>query len=201
MTLRRLAVLVGLLAVIATAVAAYGSYALRRQGARPTPALSRPDDVALLRESTGTFAARIAFVTGGGAKGAELIGEGLETRTLTSDGRWLIRQLDGTLGGERFSVVMTMGLSVKPDRYIGSWADSRTTGVALFQGTYDAARGLFSANFRAHASYGDAPLVTLTESRSTESGTQLEIGAQQPGGAIRPILRVLYDPAPAQNQP
>jgi hypothetical protein len=71
------------------------------------------------------------------ADGEPMVSKGVETNTLLGPGLWLIQDFKGEMMGAPFQGHGVTGYDPLKKKYVGTWVDSMSTGLATTQGTYD----------------------------------------------------------------
>ena len=108
--------------------------ALQEQG----PPMPKPGpEHALFKEDVGTWDATVEVIPAPGAE--PIVSKGVETNTLGCGGLCLITDFKSEFAGQPFH---GHGLSVwdpAKKKYVGSWTDSMSTGLAFGESTWDAA--------------------------------------------------------------
>jgi hypothetical protein len=195
MTLRRLAILVGMVVVIATSLALLTGWPPdpNRQQVTRRPKAAAESPGALARMS-GVFEAQLEFFVQGTTNPID--GTGLETRELSSDGRWLVRRLSGTLDKQAFSAVSVVGFDEDRKHFTATWADSRLRSIALIDATYsvdtESQKGRLAGRIRPGAQYGSEPLALFEEELAADGSGELRISEQRLGSDSSVVLKIRY---------
>lgn len=118
-----------------TFVAALVSTAFAQQGPPPMPKPGPEHDV--LKMDIGTWDAVVEMMTAPGAP--PMKSKGVEVNTLGCGGLCVITDFKGDLmPGVTFHGHGLMTWDATKKKYVGTWTDSMSTGLAMTEGTYDA---------------------------------------------------------------
>jgi len=90
----------------------------------------------------GTFNAKIKFWQEPGKPPSE--SEGVMVRKWIMGGRFLQEDFDGKFNGASFKGMGLMGYDLGKKKYLGTWIDSMSTGIAVMESTYDSKTKTFS---------------------------------------------------------
>jgi hypothetical protein len=91
----------------------------------------------VLEMDAGTWDASVEMMTAPGAP--PMTGKGTETSTIGCSGLCLITDFKGDFGGMPFHGHGTTTWDPAKKKYVGTWVDSMSMGLALSEGNYDAA--------------------------------------------------------------
>ena len=128
MTRMRLALCAGLAAsLLASAAAAQQGLPLPKPG----------PEHALLKQDEGTWDAVVEMFLGPGAP--PLSFKAVETNVIGCGGLCLISDFKGDMGGQPFHGHGTSTWDSGKKKYVGSWTDSMSNGIAVSEATYDPA--------------------------------------------------------------
>jgi hypothetical protein len=100
------------------------------------PPLPKPGpEHELLKKSVGTWDATVELCDPTGAPVST--SKGIETNALTVGGLWLVSDFRGEMMGQPFQGHGVSGFDQTKKKYVGTWVDSMSLGLALMEGTYD----------------------------------------------------------------
>jgi hypothetical protein len=103
------------------------------QGMPPMPTAGPEHE--LLKNEAGTWDATVEML---GMGPTPATSKGSENNTLMANGLWLITDFKSEMMGMPFHGHGTSGWDPGKKKYVGTWVDSMSPGVFLFEGTYDA---------------------------------------------------------------
>jgi hypothetical protein len=83
------------------------------------------------------------------------VSKGTETVGMAVGGLWQTTQFKGDLMGQVFEGQGIMGYDPAKKKYVGSWVDSMSSGLSLVEGTYDAAKNVFTGTMEGPGPTGD----------------------------------------------
>ncbi len=175
MNLTRVTVVVGCLAM------GWGSAA----GAQDMPPMPKPGpEHAVLAQDVGTWD---AVVTLAGPPGAPaMTSKGVEVSTMGCGGLCLITDFKGEIMGNVFQGHGTTAFDAVAKKYVGSWADSMSAGIASSEATYDAASKKLTGTMAARdmtgnmsksrtvSEYPDADHRVMTMFMTMPDGTEMQ---------------------------
>jgi hypothetical protein len=99
---------------------------------------------AFFKDDEGTWDAVVeAFMPGAPPSTSK----GVETNIVGCGGLCLITDFKGDMMGMAFHGHGTTTYDVAKKKYVGSWTDSMSTGLATIEGTFDAAKKTFNSTF------------------------------------------------------
>jgi hypothetical protein len=101
----------------------------------PAPPQPGPEHE-ILEKEVGTWDATVEMSPGPGAP--PLVSHGVETNSLLG-GMWLVTQFRSDMGGMSFEGHGVAGWDAGKKKYAWTWVDTMSTGIALGEGTWDAA--------------------------------------------------------------
>jgi Protein of unknown function (DUF1579) len=90
----------------------------------------------------GTFNAKIKFWQEPGKPPHE--SDGVMVRKWIMGGRFLQEDFDGSFAGAGFKGLGLMGYDLQKKKYLGTWIDSMSTGIAVMESTYDSKTKTFT---------------------------------------------------------
>jgi len=120
------------LAALAVCLLALAAPALAQMPPMPQPGPEHE----MLKKDVGTWDATVEFFMGPGAPPA--VSKGTEVVTMLG-GFWQITEFKSEMMGQPFEGRGTTGYDPAKKKYVGTWVDTMSTGVALAEGTYDPA--------------------------------------------------------------
>jgi hypothetical protein len=125
----------GIVVGLAAPAAAQGS---EGQGAGMPPMPKPGPEHDLFKHDEGTWDATVETFMAPGA--APMVSKGVETNTIGCGGLCLITDFKGEMmPGQTFHGHGTAAWDPAKKKYVGSWTDSMSTGIAIGESTYDAA--------------------------------------------------------------
>lgn len=122
----------GRMLALAAGVALAG-YAAAQEMPMPKPGPEHK----VLEMDAGTWDAAVEMFPGPGAP--PMVSKGTETNTMGCGGLCLISDFKGDFGGMPFHGHGTTTWDPGKRKYVGTWTDSMSTGLAIAEGTYDPA--------------------------------------------------------------
>jgi hypothetical protein len=91
-----------------------------------------------LKKDVGRWDAMVEMFEGPGSEPQK--SKGVETNTLMAGGLWLVTEFKGDMGGMAFEGHGITGYDPNKKKYVGTWADSMSTGLSTVESTYDAGK-------------------------------------------------------------
>jgi hypothetical protein len=110
---------------------------LAQQTGAPPPMPKPGPEHAILKMDEGTWDAVVEFVMAPGQPAQT--SKGVETNVMSCGGMCLISDFKGEAMGSPFSGHGVMTWDAAKKKYVGSWTDSMSSGLALMESTYDPA--------------------------------------------------------------
>jgi hypothetical protein len=89
----------------------------------------------ILKKEAGVWDATVEMRMEPGGKPE--VSKGVETNTLIGGGLWRVQDFQGELMGMPFQGHSVTGFDVSKQKYVGTWVDSMSPGLASQEGTYD----------------------------------------------------------------
>lgn len=131
---------VSLLSLAAGPAAAQETMKTQPAGApQAMPPLPKPGpEHEILKKDQGTWDATVESWMAPGAP--PTTSKGVETRTLGPGGLWLLSEFKGDFMGTPFQGHGVMGYDPNKKKYVGTWVDSMSSGLALTEAIYDPAK-------------------------------------------------------------
>jgi uncharacterized protein DUF1579 len=124
------------LSLLATLAAAP---AVRAQAAGEAPPMPKPGpEHELFKQDAGTWDATVESWMAPGAP--PMTSKGVETNALGCGGLCLVSSFKGDFGGIPFDGHGTSAYDSTKKKYVGSWTDSMSSGLAIGESTYDPAK-------------------------------------------------------------
>lgn len=156
---------------------------------QPPPPTPGPEHEILKREA-GTWDAVVEFTPGPGAP--PMKSTGVEVNTMGCGGLCLITDLKVDMMGTPFEGHGIATWDPAKKKYVGTWTDSMSTGIALSEATYDAAAKRFTGSMEGPDATG-----TVTRSRSVvewrdEKTRVFTMHSTGPDGKEVEALRITY---------
>ncbi len=171
-----------------------GLVVVARAAQAPTPPQPPPmpkpgPEHALFKEDEGTWDAAVEIFVPGQPP---MTSKGVETNTVGCSGLCLITDFKGDMMGSVFHGHGTVAYDALKKKYVGSWTDSMSVGLATTEGTYDPAKKTFNASFEAPDMTGNvmkSRSVTEYKDRTTRVFTMYAPG---PDGKEAMGMRITY---------
>jgi hypothetical protein len=159
------------------------------QSGNQAPPLPKPGpEHAVLKMDVGTWDAVVEFMPAPGA--SPLTSKGVEVNTIGCGGLCLITDFKGQAMGAPFHGHGVMTWDVVKKKYIGSWTDSMSTGLATSEGTYDAATKKWTGTMEGPDMTG-AVAKSRTVSEWRDSNTRVMTAfAAGPDGKEMQVMRI-----------
>lgn len=118
--------------------AAFVSILSAAASAQETPPMPKPGpEHQMFKEDAGTWDATVEMFTAPGA--TPTVSKGIETNTIGCGGLCLITDFKGTMMDQPFHGHGTGTWDPAKKKYVGSWTDSMSSGLAVSEGTWDPA--------------------------------------------------------------
>ncbi|MGH2398873.1 MAG: DUF1579 domain-containing protein [bacterium] len=119
--------------------------AVAARAAQDMPPMPKPGpEHALFKEDEGTWDATVEMFMPGAPPATS---KGIETNTIGCGGLCLITDFKGDMMGQGFHGHGTAAYDSGKKKYVGSWTDSMSTGLAVTEGTYDPTTRTFTGWF------------------------------------------------------
>ena len=170
------------LAVALTASSAFG------QGAPPLPAPGPEHQ--LLRLDEGTWDAVVETTMAPGTP--PVTSKGVEVNTIGCGGLCLVTDFTSEMMGSPFHGHGVTAFDPAKKKYVGSWTDSMSTGLAVSEGTYDAAAKAFTG-------WMEGPDMTGKVTRSTSVNKHVDadhrvmtMAVAGPDGKEMQVMKISY---------
>jgi hypothetical protein len=131
--------------VLAFTIACGVAVAPRAAYAQDMPMPKPGPEHALFKDDAGTWDAVVEVFMPG--QPSPMTSKGVETNTLGCGGLCLITDFKGDMMGTTFHGHGTSVYDAAKKKYVGSWTDSMSTGLAITEGTFDPAKKTFTGWF------------------------------------------------------
>ena len=115
--------------------------------AQMPPAPKPGPEQALLKRDVGVWDATVEMQGPPGAPPS--VSKGTETVSMTCGGLWQVTEFKGEMMGQPFEGRGTTGFDANKKKYVGTWVDSMTTGLALVEATHDPAKNQMTGTMEA----------------------------------------------------
>jgi hypothetical protein len=154
------------------------------------PALPKPGpEHEVLKVDVGTWDATVEVSMAPGAP--PMTSKGVEVNRLGCGGLCLITEFTGEMMGGAFLGHGVMTWDVVRKKYVGSWTDSMSGGLAITEGTYDPRTKRFTGTMEGPDATGN-----VMKSRSvveyTQDGRAMTAYATGPDGKETQVLKITY---------
>lgn len=163
--------------------------ALARQGGPPPMPKPGPEHQ-VFKTDEGVWDATVEIIPGPGAP--PMTSKGVETNTIGCGGLCMITDFKGeAMPGVPFHGHGTVTWDAVKKKYVGSWTDSMSAGLALTEATYDAAAKRLNGSMEGPDATGK---VTKTRSVSEykDGGRVFTAYAPGPDGKEMQVMRIVY---------
>ena len=159
-------------------------------GAAQAPQMPTPGpEHALLKEDVGTWDATIEVLMPGAPPGTSA---GVEVNTLGCGGLCLSTEFKGTVMGAPFQGAGVTTWDPQKKVYVGSWSDSMTAGLALSEGTWDAAKKTMSATMLTPDGAGGTVKLRSVVEYTPDGKRVFSLFMPGPDGKDVPSMRITY---------
>lgn len=125
-----------------------------------------------------------------------MVSKGVEVNTIGCGGLCLISDFKGDFGGMPFHGHGTYTWDPGKKKYVGTWTDSMSTGIALSEGTYDAAAKKATSSMEGPDASGK---VTKSKSVVEYKGANTRVMSMAtvgPDGKETPMMKISYTRKP-----
>lgn len=158
--------------------------------ARQAPPMPKPGpEHELLKMDVGTWDAVVEFIPGPGAP--PMTSKGVEVNTLGCGGLCLVTDFKGDMMGSTFMGHGLMTWDVTKKKYVGSWSDSMSGGLASTEGTFDPAGKRFTGTMEGPDATGNV-MKTRSVVEYPEGGRVMTAYAPGPDGKEMQVLKITY---------
>ena len=172
-------------------VAFNAGLAFAQTGADQMPPMPKPGpEHAALKMDVGTWDAVVEFIPAPGAP--PMVSKGVEVNTIGCGGLCLISDFKGEAMGSPFHGHGMTAWDPAKKKYVGSWTDSMSTGIAVAEMTYDAAA-------KTGAGWMEGPDMTgkITKTRTvvdykTEGARVMTAYTPGPDGKEMQVMKITY---------
>jgi hypothetical protein len=152
----------------------------------PTPG----PEHALLKEDAGTWDAVIEMT---GPDGSTMSSKGVEVNTMGCNGLCLVTDFKGELmPGMSFAGSGVTAFDPKTKKYVGSWSDSMTPGLATSEGTWDPAAKKLTSTMKGTGADGQPSTTTAVVEYPAAGKRVMTLSAPGPDGKPAQMLKITY---------
>ncbi len=163
-----------------------GGYAAAQEMPMPRPGPEHK----VLEMDAGTWEATVEMYSAPGAP--PMVSKGTETNTIGCGGLCLISDFKGDFGGMMFHGHGTTTWDPGKKKYVGTWTDSMSTGIALSEATYDPATKKASSSMEGPDATGKVTksrAVVEYKDANTRVMSMATVGAD---GKETPTMKISY---------
>jgi hypothetical protein len=122
--------------------------------------------------------------------------KGVETSTLMAGGLWLVTEFKGEVAGAPFEGHGITGYDANKKKYVGTWADSMSTGLSTIESTYDSGSKTLTGWIEGPDASGKMmKMKTVTEWKDDNTRV-VSFHMQGPDGKEMLGMRITYKRAP-----
>jgi hypothetical protein len=148
----------------------------------------------ILKADVGTWDAAVELM---GPDGNAIASKGVETNTLGCNGMCLVTQFNGELmPGMMFAGAGITAYDSKAKKYVGTWSDSMTAGLASSESTWDAGSKKLSGTMKSTDPMGQ-PSTSRSVVEYPAAGKRLmTLYAPGPDGKEAVMMRITYTKRP-----
>ena len=158
--------------------------------ARQAPPMPKPGpEHELLKMDVGTWDAVVEFIPGPDAP--PITSKGVEVNTLGCGGRCLVTEFKGDMMGSTFVGHGLMTWDTAKKKYVGSWSDSMSGGLASTEGTFDPAGKRFTGTMEGPDATGNV-MKTRSVVEYPDGGRVMTAYATGPDGKEMQVMKVTY---------
>jgi hypothetical protein len=181
----RVRVVVGSFAIVCAAAAAQAG-----QPPQGMPPLPKPGpEHQVFKEDEGLWDATVEIFQGPGAP--PMTSKGVETNRIGCGGLCLISDFKSEMMGQPFEGHGTTAWNPEKKKYVGSWSDSMSLGLATSEATWDPATKTFTAWMEAPDATGKATRVKSVGEYKDGART-FTMYATGPDGKEFPTMKITY---------
>ena len=142
-----------------------------------------------LKEDLGTWDASIEMLTPGAPSTPTT---GVETNTLSCGGLCLATDFKGTVMGAPFEGHGVMTWDPAKKKYVGTWSDSMTTGLAATESTWDSAKKVMDSTMLTPDGSGGTARMRSTVQYTADGKRVFTMFMPGPDGKEMPSMRITY---------
>jgi len=159
--------------------------------AQGMPPLPKPGpEHELLKQSLGTWNATVEAWMAPGAPPA--VSKGTETNVLTAGGMWLVTDFKGQFMTAPFTGHGVMGYDPGKKKYVSTWVDSMSPGLALGEATYDPTGKVLTGWMEGPDMTGKVEKMKTTTELKADGSRVFTIFGKDQSGKEAPTLRITY---------
>jgi hypothetical protein len=155
----------------------------------PQPPKPGPEH-AVLKEDLGTWDASIEVLMPGAPPGAA--SKGVEVNTLSCNGLCLATDFKGQIMGAPFEGHGVSTWDATKKKYVGTWSDSMTVGLATNESTWDAAKKTMDGTMLAPDGTGGMVKMRSSVVYSADGKRVFTLYMPGPDGKEAPSMRITY---------
>jgi hypothetical protein len=155
----------------------------------PAPPMPGPEHE-VLKLDLGTWDASIEMLMPGVPAGPP--SKGVEVNTLGCNGLCLSTDFKGEVMGGPFQGHGVMTWDPQKKKYVGSWSDSMTAGLASTEGTWDAAKKTFNSTMTTPDGSGGTVALRSTVEYTADGKRVFSMFMPGPDGKEVPSMRITY---------
>lgn len=161
-----------------------------QSGAQQMPPTPKPGpEHELLKMDVGTWDATVELVMAPGQPAMK--SKGVEVNTMGCGGLCLITDFKGEMAGSPFLGHGVMTWDVVKKKYVGSWTDSMSGGLAIGESTYDPATKTMSGSMEGPDMEGKVSKMRST-AESKGNTRVLTMYAPGPDGKEMQVMKITY---------
>jgi hypothetical protein len=169
---------------------ALATFAAAQEMPMPTPGPEHK----VLEMDAGTWDATVEMFPGPGAP--PMVSKGTETNTMGCGGLCLISDFKGDFGGMPFHGHGTTTWDPAKKKYVGSWTDSMSTGIAHAEGTYDAAAKKATSSMEGPDATGKVTKAKSVVEYKDANTRVMSMSVVGPDGKEVPTMKISYTRKP-----
>lgn len=143
----------------------------------------------LLKKYVGVWDATIEMTEPGGQTQTS---KGTETCRMLSGGLWLVTQFKGELMGQTFEGNGATGYDPGKKKYVESWVDSMSTGIAVGDSTYDPATKTVTGTLESPDPSGKPMKMKAVTQWKDDTTRVFTMSFTGPDGKDMPALKISY---------
>jgi hypothetical protein len=177
---------IGLVAV-AAAIWAFGGNSLRADDT-PYPVPKPGPEHEILKSEAGVWDASVEMMMNGKTE----VSKGVETNTMMPGGLWLLSDFKGKFGGMDFVGHGVSGYDTNKKKYVGTWVDSMSTGLAVMEETYDPAKKTMTGTMEGPDETGKVVKLKLVTEWKDDNTRIFSMSGPGPDGKDVMMMRITY---------
>jgi len=165
--------------------------AARAQAPAGMPPMPKPGpEHELFKHDAGTWDATVEMWMAPGAP--PMTSKGVETNTLGCGGLCLVTDFKGEFGGMPFHGHGTAAYDSIKKKYVGSWTDSMSNGLAVSESTYDAAKKVSTGYMEGPDMSGQVVKTKAMTEYKADGSRVFTLYNKAPDGKETPGMRITY---------